>query len=84
MKLTIEKRLIDDEKYGAFVRYIPVLDATGEPCFYGQIRFAHWEVSVGSPMSEHDEAIDKCRQNAADVLSRVAESLVRSYGKVAV
>jgi hypothetical protein len=75
MTLTIEKRLIDNEKYGAFIRYIPVLDSTGQPCFDGQIRFAHWEVSVGSPMAEHDEACAKAKQNAVETLRRIADSL---------
>lgn len=75
MQLKIEMRLIDDEKYGPYIRYIPVLDSTGECCFDGQIRFAHWEVSVGEPPEAHAEAKSKAKQNAAQVLARIASEL---------
>lgn len=56
-----------------YVRYTPVLKESG-PCFSGQLTFSSWDVPVGNPQAEHDEAKAKALANARQVLATILDT----------
>lgn len=63
--------LIESDKTGElWVRYTPYL--SGGPCIEGTITFASFDVKVGAPNEEHEQAKAAALRNAKDVLLRVA------------